>query len=377
MPYDTFKPTDVGREARIVSFVFSWESLFGATLDPISAVASAPGRIDLFVRGTDDVIWTKRFDGVWEPGGPDWTSLGGQTHVEPTAVSWGANRVDVFVTGTNGAVYHKWRNGIDWFPSIWGWESLGGEALGPVSAVATGANELDLFVRGTDDALYHKRWDGSEWLPSASGWEPIGGSGRISAHPVAVTWGAHTIDIFGVGTDHAVHHKWWDGSRWGPGASGDEWEPLGGETVGPVSAMSGGHQPLDLFMRGLDYTAHHKWWDGSQWRPSESDWESLGLVVTAPPGAVSRDPTEGLDVFVNDLGGTVQTQQIADLPDPTPGWLPLGGEFVGPISAVSWGPGRIDIFCTDTEKAIRHLFWSGFEWGPTTWEEWGPTAAPT
>jgi hypothetical protein len=46
-------------------------------------------------------------------------------------------------------------------------------ASGPV--VAWGPNRLDVFVLGTDSALYHKWWDGSAWGPSVTGWEYQGG----------------------------------------------------------------------------------------------------------------------------------------------------------------------------------------------------------
>jgi Repeat of unknown function (DUF346) len=41
--------------------------------------------------------------------------------------------------------------------------------------VAWGPNRLDVFVIGTDRALYHKWWDGSAWRPSLSGYEYMGG----------------------------------------------------------------------------------------------------------------------------------------------------------------------------------------------------------
>ena len=36
-------------------------------------------------------------------------------------------------------------------------------------------NRLDLFVIGTDSALYHKWWNGSAWGPSLTGYEDMAG----------------------------------------------------------------------------------------------------------------------------------------------------------------------------------------------------------
>src|SRR5207245_1910881 len=82
--------------------------------------------------------------------------------------------------------------------------------------VAWGTNRLDLFGLGMEHALWHRWWNGSSW----GGWESLGGI--LTSPPTAVTWGPNRLDVFGVGTDSAVWHRWWDGMSWGG------WESLGG-----------------------------------------------------------------------------------------------------------------------------------------------------
>lgn len=63
----------------------SWESLEGV-LTSYPAVSSwASGRLDVFVRGTDNAMWHKWFDRKWS----SWESLGGMLTSAPGAVSWG------------------------------------------------------------------------------------------------------------------------------------------------------------------------------------------------------------------------------------------------------------------------------------------------
>ena len=83
-----------------------------------------------------------------------------------SAVSWGPNRLDVFVKGTDNALHHKWWNGSSWG----GFESLGGVLASEPNAVSWGPNRLDVFVKGTDNALHHKWWNGSSW----GGFESLG-----------------------------------------------------------------------------------------------------------------------------------------------------------------------------------------------------------
>ena len=67
-------------------------------------------------------------------------------------------------------------DGSAWGPSLTGYERMGGVCVGEPEAVSWGANRLDLFVIGTDSALYHKWWNGSAWGPSLTGYEAMGGA---------------------------------------------------------------------------------------------------------------------------------------------------------------------------------------------------------
>jgi peptidoglycan hydrolase-like protein with peptidoglycan-binding domain len=78
-----------------------------------------------------------------------WESLGGVLTSAPDVSSWASGRLDGFVRGTDNALWHKWWNG-----SVWsGWESLGGVLSSGPAAVSWGPNRIDVFVRGTDNAL--------------------------------------------------------------------------------------------------------------------------------------------------------------------------------------------------------------------------------
>jgi hypothetical protein len=147
-------------------------------------------------------------------------------------------------------------------------------ASGPV--VSWGANRLDVFVLGTDRALNHKWWNGSAWGPSLTGYEAMGGV--IVGNPEAVSWGPNRLDVFVLGTDQAVYHKWWDGSSWGPSLTG--WERMGGVCTSPPRAVCWGPNRIDLFVTGTDRALYHKWWNGSAWGPSLTGWERQGGVIS-------------------------------------------------------------------------------------------------
>ena len=66
-----------------------------------------------------------------------------------------------------------------------------------------------------------------------AGWDQHSGAGiirpklaldSIAAAPSAsgpvVSWGPNRLDVFVVGTDSALYHKWWNGASWGPSLTG-------------------------------------------------------------------------------------------------------------------------------------------------------------
>ncbi len=113
-----------------------------------------------------------------------WENLGGVLTSAPAVSSWAPNRLDTFVKGTDDALWHKWWNGSRWSE----WESLGGRLTSAPGAVSWGNNRIDVFARGTDNAMWHIWWNGSRW----SEWESLGGV--LTSSPAASSWAPNRID---------------------------------------------------------------------------------------------------------------------------------------------------------------------------------------
>ena len=172
------------------------------------------------------------------------------------------------MAGTDGALYHKWWDGSQWGPSATTFEYMGGVILGDPTVSSWDHDRLDVFVIGTDEGLYHKAWDGTRWYPSVTDYENLGrpstGSG-LARNPVVNSWGHDRLDVFIVGTDSALYHKWWDGSNWGPSVS--DFEFMSGGITRDPAVVSWDHDRLDVFVIGTDSALYHKAWNGSQWSP--------------------------------------------------------------------------------------------------------------
>ena len=129
-------------------------------------VSWGPERMDVFVQGTDNGLYTKSWDGTtWYDYFP--IHSGVQFSGNPTAVSRASNVIDVFVRGTDGKLYTtSWDNGPAWTNY-----SLVNDMqfVGDPYAVASGPNRIDVFVRGTDGKIYTKTENGTTWDTNYTG----------------------------------------------------------------------------------------------------------------------------------------------------------------------------------------------------------------
>ena len=131
-------------------------------------------------------------------------------------------------------------------------------------AVAWGPNRLDVFVLGTDRALYHKWWNGSAWGPSLTGYERMGGV--CISPPKAVAWGPNRLDVFVIGTDSRAVPQVVERLGVGPVADRLRSTWAASASARPKSVAWGPNR-LDVFVIGTDRALYHKWWNGSAWGP--------------------------------------------------------------------------------------------------------------
>jgi hypothetical protein len=249
-------------------------SLGGVLTSGPDASSWGAARSDVFVRGTDNALWHRPWNGTtWGA----WESLGGYLTADPSAVSWGANRIDIFVRGSEFAIWHRSSDGTTWSA----WENLGGYATSGPDASSWGANRLDVFVTGTDNnGLWQDTWNGTSWS-----WTSLGGSG--TSDPGAVSPTTNRIDVFIAGTDnHGLWQDSWNGTTW-------TWTSLGGTaTSGPdASSCAAGH--LDMFVTGTDGGMWQRGFNGTSWQA----WKSIGGQWTAGPGAVCPPGTTTVSLF--------------------------------------------------------------------------------
>jgi hypothetical protein len=224
-----------------------WGSLGGLASSSPDASASAAGELAVFVRGVDGALWYRERTGA---GWRGWEGLGGVLTSGPAAVSWGVGRVDVFARGADGALWHRGRGGGSWGP----WESLGGIITHDPDVASWAPGRLDVFARGQDGGLWHRAY-ANGWWP----WDTAGG--RLTSGIGAVSWGPDRIDVVGRGPEGALWANAWAPRGWGG------WYPLGGLLASDPDVAAQGFNRLDVVGRGVDAQVWRRTWTGAEWLP--------------------------------------------------------------------------------------------------------------
>lgn len=231
-----------------------------------------------------------------------------------------------------------------------------------VAAASWGGLRVDLFWRGTYGDVQHRWIDAGPnrgWSHAESLGSPLGKP--FFFDPSAVSYGSGHVEVFVVGADNAVWHKWFINGAW----SG--WESLGGQATSSPSAASLHYGHIDLFVRGADMGLWHRWQDwpaGAGWQ----NWSSLGGGLRSGPAAVAPNfafQQAGKDrLFVFVVADNGALYGIGWSPAGWGGWVYMGeeGSFTSDLTAVSLGPDNVNLFWRGTQQQLVHKYWNGSAW---------------
>lgn len=240
-----------------------WTSRGGQIVGAPDACSWGPGRLDVFIRGTDNKLWQiALINGTWS----EWIPHDGNLASPPTCVSWGPNRIDVFAVeaGTRAMVRKVW-DGSAWS----GWVPIGGEfpAGSAPDAASNGVNDITVVARGMDNAVWSTHHGASGW----ESWTPLGQ--RANSDPTVVARGGGRVDVFVQAPDNQMTHL-----------SGGTWTPRGG-------VFNSGDGPDATAVSANEYVLYVRGSDGELWRgrgaANFAGWDPVGGRITSDPAVVS------------------------------------------------------------------------------------------
>jgi hypothetical protein len=333
----------------------------------VSVVSRSADHLDIFLTDVNGQVMSAAWEADFADGWHGWWQINGGRAAAGApvhCVSRSTDKLDIFVTGTDQRLYTAaWEPG---FADGWhGWWNLLNGVAAPgahVTAVSRSADHLDVFVVGTDGGVYTAAWQ-PDFADGWHGWWRIGNVVAPQGAAVyVVSRSTDKLDIFVTDIHGSVMTAAWE-PDFADGWHG--WWQINGGAAAPgtaVTAVSRSTDKLDVFVTGTDggvYTA--------AWEPDFADgwhgWWRIGNVV-APQGApvhcVSRS-ADKLDIFVTDSGGSIMTAAWEpDFADGWHGWWQINGGAAAPgapVNAVSRSADHLDVFVVGTDSRVYTAAW--------------------
>ena len=215
----------------------------GRILGQPAAYASAGGRIDVFVRGTDSRVYRRVLaDGRWGT----WQNLGGRVTDAPSVAFTDPGHWTLFATGSDGQVVQRG-------PST-GWSSLGAPGGRPVygrpSAAVDSQGLVHVAVRSAADDVWTRSRPASasgEW----SQWTSLGGT--VGGSPTLVTVGDAVV-LYARASDYTLWQQRYENGGWQGWTKRQEFPSAAFE--GALGAVAGPGGTVDAVFRGVDGYVH-------------------------------------------------------------------------------------------------------------------------
>ena len=249
-----------------------WWRLGNLTVAPgsnVHAVSRSLDHLDVFAVGSDFGIYTTG----WSPntGWSAWARIQNGSAAPGTSVygvSRSTDHLDIFAVGTDHGIYTAaWQP--DFADGWHGWWQVQGGVAAPgtsVYGVSRSTDHLDLFAVGTDHGIYTAAWQ-PDFADGWHGWwQVLGGVAAPGTSVFGVSRSADHLDIFAVGTDHGIYTAAWQ-PDFADGWHG-WWQVLGGVAAPGTSvfAVSRSTDHLDIFAVGTDHAIYT-----AAWQPDFAD----------------------------------------------------------------------------------------------------------
>ena len=288
---------------------------------------------------------------------------------KPTVVySMTAGGERLFVKGSdNGLWTHSDPNGGTGI-----WTSLGGQFYGDPKAVLWGSNDVLVTVLGTDDNLY--------FYSVQSGWYSFPAEPPIVGSPAVVSRTAGALDWFAVGEDGGLKWISYNASS-GFAAPKTIANASGLPFLSTPMVVAQGANVMELFATSLGQG--NMWqtsWNGSSWAGIQdarfSAPASNNYAFQGTPAAVSWGPGR-FDVFTVSRDGELWWWYTTN-PTNFLGWAngmnPSGGALnppalvssgvTGDPLAISRSANELEVFYRTTAGSLAHLTYANGSWGP-------------
>ncbi|MDQ6866003.1 MAG: Ig-like domain-containing protein, partial [Thermoproteota archaeon] len=265
--------------------------------------------------------------------------------------------------------------------NVWsGFGPLGGNILGNPAVGRNADGRLEVFVVGTDHAIYHK-FQTSAGSNSWSGFASLGG--YLISDPVVGQDADGRLDVFAIGADHAVWHTVETSVSNSNSYSG--FFSLGGYILGNPALGKNSDGRLEVFVIGADHALWHIFETAPSSSNSWSGYGNLGGNIISNPG-VALNSDGRLEVFVIAANHALHHifETAASSSNSWSALISLGGYVISDPAVARNSDGRLQVFVIGSDHgtysisqvAASSSSWSGYGYlGGTITGNTNPAAA--
>lgn len=208
------RPADVPTSSRHEG----WTQIADGVTGPLTALASAPDRIELYALDASGALAGAASARGRQAG--RWQSLGG-SFVEPVTAIAGDGGTELFGVGADGTAFHR-RLARGRSSKQGDWELIGEGVAGSLQAVGLRNGGVAVFALGPDGTVLYKRRGPRRWQPAGARWLSLGSPGGVRL--LADRLDGDGIGLATIGDDGALQVLLW---RDFPAAEPGPWQAQG------------------------------------------------------------------------------------------------------------------------------------------------------
>lgn len=237
--------------------------LGGTIIGAPSAAVAGNSTMMVGARGTDNALWVRTLsNGIWGP----WQSWGGSMSASPALAGASDGRIYAVIRGPDGSVLAAARAPGG---ALSAWTRLGGRVVTAPAAVSTAPGSVEVYAVGTDHAVWRDALSAGRW----SGWKRLGGT-TYSAPAAARMPGS--VQVLVRGTDNAL----W--ANTGTAGAFGGWRKVGGVLIDGPAAAGSPAPGVDVAVRGTDNAVWAATWRSGGWSGFTRAWTPS---APAPPAS--------------------------------------------------------------------------------------------
>lgn len=303
----------------------SWSSLAGPTGNGSAPVVgyTANQRLQLFVRGSDNNIWTSTETAVNGAFG-SWSSIGGNVRSKVTVGYQTNGAIELFARSSSNTVITASQSGPN--GSFGAWSDLGGQCYDVPVFSANADGRFQLFTRSfTNTVQSNFKLASGSWF----GWSDYGGS--CLGQPQVGQLPDGSIEVFTRSSANTVKTI----AQNGPNSGFGSWSDLGGDIAADPVVSYNADGRMQIFAQTSTHTITSNFRTGLATNSAWFGWLDLGGSCYSDLG-VGYNQDGRIQLFMRDNSYVMQSDWQTNANGGFSGWSSFAGD--GPNVSITTQP---------------------------------------